>query len=281
MVNKDTGAIRTVRELDTLVEAPNWTSDGRWLVINGGGKLWKLPADGSGGLTEIFTGRVQSCNNDHVLSPDNKEIFVSSAGHLYRLPFEGGEPVQVSNNKPADSGFLYYLHGISPDSTTLVYTAVEPYGGQPRGRLNIATIPAAGGKDSWVTNTLARNDGPEYSPDGKWIYFNSEFAARRPGHAQIFRIAVDGAMIEQLTFDDRVNWFPHFSPDGKWMAYISYAPGTITHPADLDIELRVMPANGGESRVVVSLFGGQGTFNVNSWAPDSTHFAYVAYPFID
>ena len=65
------------------------------------------------------------------------------------------------------------------------------------------------------------------------------------------------------------------------MAYISYESGTVTHPADLDVELRVMPANGGDSRVVVSLFGGQGTFNVNSWAPDSTHFAYVAYPFVD
>ena len=27
-----------------------------------------------------------------------------------------------------------------------------------------------------------------------------------------------------------------------------------------------------------SLFGGQGTLNVNSWSPDSTRFAYVAYP---
>ena len=116
VVNKDTGARRTVLELDTLVEAPNWTRDGRWLVINGGGKLWKLPADGSGGLEPIPTGRVDNCNNDHVLSPDNAEIFVSSAGHLYRLPFAGGEPVQVSNDHPADSGFLYYLHGISPDA---------------------------------------------------------------------------------------------------------------------------------------------------------------------
>ncbi len=281
VVNKDSGATRTVLELDTLFEAPNWTKDGRWLVVNGGGKLWKLPADGSAKPTEIFTGRVQGCNNDHVLSPDNKEIFVSSLGHLYRLPFDGGEPVQVSNDHAPDSGFLYYLHGISPDSQTLVYTAVEPYGGAPRGRLNIATIPAAGGADRWFTNTLAHCDGPEYTPDGKWIYFNSQFAARRPGHAQIFRMAVQGGALEQMTFDDRVNWFPHFSPDGKWMAYISYEQGTITHPADLNIELRVMPADGGESRVVVSTFGGQGTFNVNSWAPDNVHFAYVEYPFVD
>lgn len=28
----------------------------------------------------------------------------------------------------------------------------------------------------------------------------------------------------------------------------------------------------------VRLFGGQGTINVNSWAPDSRRFGYVAYP---
>ena len=27
-----------------------------------------------------------------------------------------------------------------------------------------------------------------------------------------------------------------------------------------------------------TLLGGQGTVNVNSWAPDSERFAYVAYP---
>ena len=26
------------------------------------------------------------------------------------------------------------------------------------------------------------------------------------------------------------------------------------------------------------LFGGQGTLNVNSWSPDSSRFAFVAYP---
>jgi hypothetical protein len=39
-----------------------------------------------------------------------------------------------------------------------------------------------------------------------------------------------------------------------------------------------MPADGGELRVAAGLFGGQGTLNTNSWAPDSRRFAYVAYP---
>lgn len=62
--------------------------------------------------------------------------------------------------------------------------------------------------------------------------------------------------------------------------YLSYPAGTLGHPANLPVELRLStpeldPAH---TRTVVSLFGGQGTINVHSWAPDSTRFAYVAYP---
>ena len=38
-----------------------------------------------------------------------------------------------------------------------------------------------------------------------------------------------------------------------------------------------MDAGGGKPRVLAELFGGQGTINVNSWAPDSTKFAFVSY----
>lgn len=281
VVDKDTGVTRTVMELPTLFEAPNWTSDGEWLIINGGGRLYRLAADGSTGLIGIPTGDVATCNNDHVLSPDNTEIYFSAAGRLYRIPFAGGTPRQISNDYPVERGYSYWLHGISPDNRTLVYTAVERVGEVVRGKLSIATIPLAGGPDTYLVSRQEKSDGPEYSPDGHWIYFNSELEAERPGHAQIFRMRTDGSGIERVTFDSRVNWFPHFSPDGRWMAYISYAEGTVTHPADLDIELRVMPAGGGESRTVVRTFGGQGTFNVNSWAPDNVHFAYVDYPFPD
>jgi hypothetical protein len=68
VVNKDTGATRKVIDLPTLYEAPNWTNDGQWLVINGGGQLYKLAADGSTGLIHIPTGEVGGINNDHILS---------------------------------------------------------------------------------------------------------------------------------------------------------------------------------------------------------------------
>ena len=258
-----------------VIEAPNWSADGQWLVFNAGGRLFRIAPSG-GTPEQIDTGHLADLNNDHVLAPDGTTIYVSSDdGHLYAVPFAGGTPRRVSNSHATP--FHYYLHGISPDGTALAYVAIEQHDGERR--VNVFTIPAAGGADTRLTDLSVPNDGPEYSPDGRWIYFNSELAASRPGHAQIFRMnAADGSGIEQLTFDLYVNWFPHLSPDGGQVAFLSFPPGTTGHPADKDVELRLMSPTGENQRTLASLFGGQGTINVNSWSPDSRRLAYVAYP---
>ncbi|GLQ08837.1 hypothetical protein GCM10007913_07690 [Devosia yakushimensis] len=258
-----------------VIEAPNWSADGQWLVFNAGGRLYRIAATG-GQPEQIDTGALADLNNDHVLSPDGTSIYVSSDdGHLYAVPVTGGTPQRVSNTHPTP--FHYYLHGISPDGATLSYVAIEQRNGERQ--VNVFTIPTAGGPDTRLTDLSVPNDGPEYSPDGRWIYFNSELAASRPGHAQVFRMsAADGSGLEQLTFDSYVNWFPHLSPDGSLVALLSYPQGTTGHPADKDVLLRLMSPEGDELRTLASFFGGQGTINVNSWAPDSRRLAYMAYP---
>ncbi|MBX9456536.1 MAG: PD40 domain-containing protein [Rhizobium sp.] len=275
VVDIETGARTVVLESGANIEAPNWTPDGETLIFNAGGELWRIDHRGHQAPEKIDTGHLRDLNNDHVLSPDGKTLYVSSNdGHLYFLPVAGGAPVRVSNIH--DRPFHYYLHGISPDGATLAYVAVEGEGEQRR--INIFTIPSSGGPDRRLSDVTAPNDGPEFSPDGKWIYFNSERAAQRPGHAQIFRMHPDGTGIQQLTFDERVNWFPHISPDGRHVVYISYPEGTLGHPPDRDVILRLMHPDGGAALDVAAFNGGQGTINVNSWAPDSRQLAFVSYP---
>jgi len=266
---------RLVLKSDQVIEAPNWTPDGNWLIFNAGGQLWRIPVDASAGPTLIDTGGIDRLNNDHVLSPDGQTIYASNGdGHLYAIPVSGGTPRKISNDH--DTPFHYYLHGISPDGKTLAYVAVEGSGDEKR--INIFTIPAKGGADTRLSDIDKPNDGPEYTPDGQWIFFNSERNAEHPGHAQIFRMRTDGSGVEQLTDDERVNWFPHVSPDGQWVVYLSYPPQTLGHPANKEIILRRMRTDGSQQADVAAFFGGQGTINVNSWAPDSQHFAYVTYP---
>ncbi len=62
------------------------------------------------------------------------------------------------------------------------------------------------------------DDGSEYSPDGKYIYFNSS----RTGTMKLWRMNPDGTDQKQLTHDDMNDWFPHVSPDGKRIAFLSF-----------------------------------------------------------
>ena len=78
-----------------------------------------------------------------------------------------------------------------------------------------------------------------------------------------------------------MNWFPHLSPDGSRLVHLSYAPGVEGHPANHGVLLRVARADAWNPEDVVAPFGGQGTLEVNSWAPDSRRFAYVDYPLED
>jgi hypothetical protein len=58
-------------------------------------------------------------------------------------------------------------------------------------------------------------DGPEYSPDGEWLYFNTEEYASGLGHAQLARMPAEGGGVEHLVESETVDWFPHLSPDGN------------------------------------------------------------------
>jgi Tol biopolymer transport system component len=97
---------------------------------------------------------------------------------------------------------------------------------------------------------------------------------------QIWRMDNNGGNPVQMTFDEANSWFPHISPDGKKVAYITYKKDDVApneHPPNKEVELRIMPAEGGGFRTLARLFGGQGTINVNSWSPDSRRFAFVSY----
>lgn len=264
---------------EMILEAPNWTLDGRWLILNGDGRLWRLAADGSTGLQPIDLAGLPPVNNDHVLAPDGRHVYVSANDwHIYEVDLDGGLPRRVTNDHQ-DRAFMHFLHGVSPDGKTLAYIGLEPDGQDWWARANIFLIPAAGGPDRRLTDETKPFDGCEYAPDGEWIYCNTEVFSESAGHAQIARLRPDGTGLHQLSFDERVNWFPHISPDGRQVLYLSFPPGTTGHPPNLPIELRLVSDGNWETpRTLVKLFGGQGTCNVNSWAPDSTRFAYVSYP---
>ncbi len=256
---------RVVYHTKDRIEAPNWTRDGKAIIFNRGGRLYRMPVAG-GEPRPIDTGSFVHCNNDHGISPDGTQLAISDQtvddnSRIYVLPFAGGTPKLITPLGPS------YWHGWSPDGKTLVYCA------ERNGEFDVYAIPAAGGDEKRLTNAPGLDDGPEYSPDGRFIYFNSE----RTGTMQIWRMKPDGSGQEAVTSDEYNNWFAHPSPDGKWIVFLTYPKVVKGHPENRDVMLRLVPAAGGKIEILAKLFGGQGTINVPSWSPDSRNLAFVSY----
>ncbi len=268
------GRLETIYSSTDPFEAPNWTTDGKALIYNVSGhapdrgrlKRFDLATKG---ISKIDTGSVTN-NNDHVLSFDGKILGISGQGPgsdgescVFTVPVAGGFPHAATWLGPS------YLHGWSPNGEWVVFT------GGRKGKFDIYKTPADGSDpEVRLTDAPGLNDGSEYSPDGQYIYFNSN----RSGKMQLWRMKPDGSGQEQLTNDEFNNWFPHVSPDGKWIAFLSYAGDVASdsHPYYKQVYLRLMPVDGGKPKVIAYVYGGQGTMNVPSWAPDSKRIAFVS-----
>ena len=121
-------ADKTSREVFTdnsVWEAPNWSPDGKYLLMNHAGDLDKLvlqpvlPA--SSQKLSLPAGTM--CNNDKSLSPDGELLAFSAStpsspgSEVYVARSDGTNVRQVTFESPS------YFHGWSPDGKTLAFVA--------------------------------------------------------------------------------------------------------------------------------------------------------------
>jgi len=270
-----TGNRKVIYTTTGHIEAPNWSHDGKFLIYNSEGLLYKFPLT-SKIPVKINTAEIVNLNNDHGLSFDGKMLAISSTakmpdGHsgsmVYTVPVSGGIPKPITPKVPS------YWHGWSPEGNRLVYCA------ERNGDYDVWGIPSGGGEEIQLTKSTGLDDGPEYSPDGHWIYFNSV----RSGMMKIWRMLPDGSNPEQVSFGPYNDWFAHLSPDGKRMVYVSY-PANVppnSHPHNQRVLLQLQQTNSAEQKVLAYIYGGQGTMNVPSWSPDGKMIAFVSFTYGD
>ncbi len=252
------------------LEAPNWSRDGQFLVVNGDGLLYRVPLE-QPTLQAIDTGSARRCNNDHGISPDGQTLVIShhdtSDGEsiLSLLPIEGGEPQRVTALAPS------YWHGWSPDGRRLAFVA----GRAAHADFKIYQLDLQTRQEQQLTFGPGLDDGPEYSPCGRYLYVNGF----RAGRMQIWRMDADGSHPQQLVHSECSDWFPHPSPDGQYLLFLRYLQDQGQgHPFGQSVQLMLLDLH---SQVLTALtdpfYGGQGTLNVPCWAPDSRAFAFVSY----
>jgi Tol biopolymer transport system component len=270
VLDVETGKRSVVFRSPRPIQAPNWTRDGRFLIYNVDGLLYRFEL-AKGETARLETGFATANNNDHVLSFDGKKLGIShhsaedrGESIVYVLPAKGGTPKRVTPNGPS------YLHGWSPDGRFLIYT-----GGRD-GNYDIYRIPVEGGDEVRLTDAPGLDDGPEYTLDGRFIYFNSA----RTGDMRIWRMAPDGTGQEPLTSGVLRDWFPHVSPDGRRIVFLSFQKDVAAddHPFYKQVYIRMMSTEGSpvDPKIIAYVYGGQGTINVPSWSPDGKTVAFVS-----
>lgn len=272
ILNIKTGLRKTILHSAHSIQAPNWINSDKEMVYNSNGFLYNLNLK-SKEVSYLETGFANQNNNDHVFSFDEKILGIShhnkednGDSSIYIMNPSGDKnPNKVTLDKIGNS----YLHGISPDNKTLIYTAYR------KGKYDIYGIDVDTKKEFQITDTKDLDDGSEFSPDGKYIYFNSN----RTGNMQLWKMDFDGKNPKQLTFDTNYkDWFPHISPNGKWVVFISFPPDIDfgDHPFYKHCTLRLMPTDlSSKPKIIAYIYGGQGTINVPSWSKDSKRIAFI------
>ena len=278
VLDTETKELKPLHRFDGIIEAPNWLSNGDELLYNAEGRIWRYNIS-QDTVTEEAVGNCVHCNNDHAPSWDNRYLAVSHDpngsffSYIYIKDRETGEVRQFTDLSPS------FLHGWSPDGQYLTYCAFRPGHTFAGFDVDIYKKPVAGGPEIRLTDGKGYNDGSEYAPDGKSIWYNST----RSGLMQVWRMGENGENPTQMTSGDANNWFPHVSPDGRKVVYLSFTKGELDpmeHLPNMRVQLRMMNADGTDDHQLLSFFGGQGSINVNSWAADSRHIAFVSYELI-
>jgi TolB protein len=257
-----------IRSVPKAMQSVNWVPGGKSLYVQEDGHLERIDyLDPPAGAPPqpIAVGKLVDCSGNHGISPDGRWLAVSCAetprgGHqVYVLPAGGGDAVRQLTHGALSS----FFHAWSPDSRIVAFTRGSA------SKADIFTIPASGGEESRLTRDTL-NDGPDFSPDGQFIYFDSS----RSGSTQIWRMRPDGSQPEQITDDHGRNSSPHISPDGKNLAFLSQ-PGNANSRVG-DAALKIMAFSDGLIRTLADFQGDRGSFAMYSWG-DVDHLAFISY----
>lgn len=196
-------------------EEPAVTADGRYIVYSAraagdlSANIWRIDIDGSNPKQLTRGGHDQRPQ----CSPDGKWVVYTHRvtpvmPTLWRVPLEGGEPVQLHDeftvgNAISPDGRLIACGYRGPASNWHNKIALVPFGGGPP--VTLFDVPPR----ISLTNLI------QWTPDGQALICSG------PATAKIWKQALDGSPAKELIdFQSDSVWRFAWSPDGKQLAVV-------------------------------------------------------------
>ncbi|MGF7181877.1 prolyl oligopeptidase family serine peptidase [Tunturiibacter psychrotolerans] len=226
---------------------PLWNPNGHWILFESGRKgfneLYVVSEDGSQekllAATEIYTGsdviantatdRGDAVSSDRfdpepLWSPDGTRVSYTErsreffSGKLKVLTFDQktGSTIGTASDlytAKNDPGGAWAINSAawSPDSTTLTVVL------QSTGWDKLWQIPATGGTPKQLTKGTGEDENPSYSPDGRWIAFNSN--RDLPEERHLWVVPAAGGSPHRLTSLAGIETNPQWSPDSAFIYF--------------------------------------------------------------
>jgi Tol biopolymer transport system component len=234
--------------------SPAWSADGeRIAFVRDPGtpeppaeaEIWVMRADGSG-QKQLTDNDVDDF--DPAWSPNGRRIVFARDpdgsgpidSELWIMRADGSRERQLTNNEVDD-----FEPAWSPNGRRIAFDRdTDPNPAPEAADFDIFDIRPRGGGERQLTDAAGFDGGPNYSPDGKKIAFDSE----RDGDPDVWVMRRDGTHPKQLTGEDpaeeAVDILSAYSPDGKFIAFSTNRDST---PEAENFEVYVMRADGSDA----------------------------------
>jgi len=205
-----------------LSQAPQWSPDGARLtwMSRYNGRMHIVALDlAEGEPYQIAAGETyDQVSSPAFLSGGERISFWASNGRSYWLVI-----ADAVSGKRLDQIKL-------PDYRNLFVwnwrNGLLAYASGSNNQFDVAVAEAAD-EGGIIIDTGASEYAPAWSPDGRWLAFQSD-SGRAPGETEIWIAGADGSGLHQVTSSPPGSWSraPSWSPDGRWIAFVSSQAGS-------------------------------------------------------